>query len=54
MTGFSCARMQGLQKQLQLVKETNLKDMKKLHIYLDELDRRRNTNWREIFPYLQD
>jgi organic radical activating enzyme len=47
-------RMQGLQKQLQLVKETNLKDMKKLHIYLDELDRRRNTNWREIFPYLQD
>jgi hypothetical protein len=47
-------RMQGLQKQLQLVKETNSKDMKKLHIYLDELDRRRNTNWREIFPYLQD
>jgi hypothetical protein len=23
-----------------------------LHTHLDELDRRRNTNWRELFPYL--
>lgn len=45
-------RMQGLQKQLQAVKETNIQDVKKLHIYLDELDRRRNTNWRKIYPYL--
>jgi hypothetical protein len=24
----------------------------KLHTHLDELDRRRGTNWRELFPYL--
>ncbi len=47
-------RMQGLQKQLQQVKQNNTKDIKRLHIYLDELDRRRNTNWRSIFPYLQN
>jgi organic radical activating enzyme len=45
-------RMEGLQKQLQLQKTNNYRDIKKLHIYLDELDRRRNTNWRELFPYL--
>lgn len=26
--------------------------IKQLHTYLDEIDRRRNTNWRELFPYL--
>lgn len=26
--------------------------IKKLHIYLDEMDRRRGTQWRSIFPYL--
>jgi sulfatase maturation enzyme AslB (radical SAM superfamily) len=25
-----------------------------LHTHLDELDRRRGTNWRELFPYLED
>lgn len=45
-------RMQGLQKQLQLSKKHNYTEIKKLHIYLDELDRRRKTNWRNIFPYL--
>jgi MoaA/NifB/PqqE/SkfB family radical SAM enzyme len=45
-------RMQGLEKQLQLVKTHNYKDIDKLHTLLDELDRRRNTNWRSIFPYL--
>ena len=45
-------RMEGLQKQLQLVKQHNFDDIKKLHIYLDEIDRRRNTNWRNVFPYL--
>ena len=24
----------------------------KLHAYLDELDRRRSTDWRSLFPYL--
>jgi hypothetical protein len=45
-------RMEGLQKQLQLVNQHNFDDIKKLHIYLDEIDRRRNTNWRNVFPYL--
>lgn len=45
-------RMQGLQKQLQLATEHNFSDIKKLHVYLDEIDRRRNTNWRNVFPYL--
>ncbi len=47
-------RMQGLEKQLQSVTENSISDIKKLHIYLDELDRRRNTNWRNIFPYLEN
>lgn len=45
-------RMQGLEKQLQQVKKNNINEIKKLHIYLDELDRRRGTNWRTVFPYL--
>jgi hypothetical protein len=47
-------RMQGLEKQLQLITKNNVAEIKKLHIYLDELDRRRNTNWRKIFPYLEN
>jgi hypothetical protein len=45
-------RMTGLQKQLQQVKHNNHTAIKKLHVYLDELDRRRGTNWRTLFPYL--
>jgi len=45
-------RMQGLQKQLQQVQTNNYTEIYKLHVYLDELDRRRNTNWRSVFPYL--
>lgn len=45
-------RMQGLQKQLQQKQTHNYVDIQKLHIYLDELDRRRKTAWRSIFPYL--
>lgn len=45
-------RMQGLQKQLQLSNDHNFKEIKKLHVYLDELDRRRNTSWRKVYPYL--
>lgn len=45
-------RMTGLQKQLQQVKHNNYDAIEKLHIYLDELDRRRGTNWRTLFPYL--
>jgi hypothetical protein len=45
-------RMQGIQAQLQQVTHNNTREIKKLHVYLDELDRRRNTNWRDVFPYL--
>lgn len=45
-------RMIGLQKQLQQHTEHNYKEIQKLHTYLDELDRRRNTNWRTLFSYL--
>jgi pyruvate-formate lyase-activating enzyme len=45
-------RMQGLEQQLRQVKQHNFAEIKRLHIYLDELDRRRGTNWRAIFPYL--
>ena len=45
-------RMIGLQKQLQQHTEHDFKEIQKLHVYLDELDRRRNTNWRTLFSYL--
>jgi hypothetical protein len=45
-------RMQGLQKYLQTFTQHNWEDIEKVHVFLDELDRRRSTNWRNIFPYL--
>ena len=45
-------RMQGLQAQLKQRTQHNYADIESLKIYLDELDRRRGTNWRELFSYL--
>lgn len=45
-------RLSGIQRQLEQVKSHNYEEIQKLHIYLDELDRRRNTDWRSVFPYL--
>jgi len=45
-------RMNGIKSQLQQITEHNYDRIKQLHVYLDELDRRRGTNWREIFSYL--
>lgn len=45
-------RMIGLQKLLQQTHEHNYASIEKLHVYLDELDRRRGTNWRDLFGYL--
>lgn len=45
-------RMQGLQAQLQQFTQHNYKDIKKLHVFLDEIDRRRGSSWRELFSYL--
>jgi hypothetical protein len=47
-------RMAGLKQQLQQVKEPNLVEIRKLQTYLDELDRRRGTNWRELFPFIAE
>lgn len=46
-------RLYGIQQQLSKVTTHNFVEIKRLHTYLDELDRRRNTNWRTIFPYLE-
>jgi hypothetical protein len=45
-------RMAGMQQLLMQQKQHNYTDVAKLHIYLDEIDRRRNTNWRSLFSYL--
>ena len=45
-------RMDGLQKRLQNTCKENLFSQINLRTYLDELDRRRGTNWKNIFPYL--
>ena len=45
-------RMQGMQRQLQQVTQYDYQRIRQLHTYLDELDRRRSTDWRSIFPYL--
>lgn len=46
------ARMTGLQKRLQNTCRQDKDKIKQLHEYLDELDRRRNTDWRILFDYL--
>jgi len=46
------ARMQGIQQHLQYHGKHHQMNIEKLHRYLDELDSRRNTNWRTLFPYL--
>jgi organic radical activating enzyme len=45
-------RLRGLEKQLKTVSQHDSEQIENLHIYLDELDRRRATDWRSLFPYL--
>jgi hypothetical protein len=45
-------RMLGLQSLLQQQLSHNYQDIDRLRIYLDEMDRRRGTNWRDLFSYL--
>ena len=45
-------RMIGHKKMLQANCKQDDKKILKLHKFLDELDRRRGTNWRPLFPYL--
>lgn len=46
-------RMIGLQQYLKQSSVHNYSEIKKLHVYLDELDRRRGTDWRKLFGYLE-
>jgi len=36
----------------QIPEERNTKNIKMLKFFLDQLDKRRNTKWREVYPYL--
>ena len=45
-------RMIGMQRQLQQHQVHDHARIHQLHVYLDELDRRRGTDWRQLFPYL--
>jgi hypothetical protein len=45
-------RMQGLQRYLQTFTQHSWEDIEKVQVWLDELDRRRGTNWRNLFAYL--
>jgi pyruvate-formate lyase-activating enzyme len=45
-------RMTGLQQVLKINCKRDEQKINQLHDYLDELDRRRNTDWRSLFPYL--
>jgi hypothetical protein len=45
-------RMVGMKKLLQKSKVYNHAEIAKLHVYLDEMDRRRGTDWRQLFSYL--
>jgi len=49
----SIPRMIGLQRYLQQSVAHNHVEIKKLHVYLDELDRRRGTDWQKLFGYLK-
>ena len=44
--------MKGLQSLLQQQQTTDTHAVRQLHEYLDEIDRRRSTNWRSLFSYL--
>ena len=46
-------RMVGLQRYLQQNVAHKYNEIKKLHVYLDELDRRRGTDWNTMFGYLK-
>ena len=49
----SYEHMAGIYKQIEITPVNN--DMiETLKIYLDEIDRRRNTNWRSLFPWLEE
>lgn len=51
-SGVALEYMKGIQHEY-LTSTSNPEEIKKLIIFLNEKDRRRNTNWRELFPWLE-
>jgi hypothetical protein len=47
----SIEHMEGIQKQIANAPK-NIQSINDLKVYLNEIDRRRGTNWRELFPWL--
>ena len=45
--------MNGIWKQISTATE-NIEEIENLKIFLNEIDRRRNTNWQELFPWLAE
>lgn len=43
--------MEGIRARV-LSSPVNLEEIENFQIYLNEMDRRRNTNWRDVYPYL--
>ena len=50
MTKQAIKIMSGLQSVMRKLQNTNLKQIEKLYKYFDEIDRRRNTHWRDLWP----
>ena len=46
----ACKYMEGTFAQIPV--ESDQKQIKNLKNFLDQIDKRRNTNWREVYPYL--
>jgi hypothetical protein len=44
--------MQGIWLQIN-ANDVNIREVDNLKIFLDEIDRRRKTNWKELFPWLK-
>ena len=44
--------MKGITMQLRQYSEYEMGKIEQMKLYLDEIDHRRSTNWREVFPYL--
>lgn len=44
----------GIRRKIEKTDKSNVERQKKLLTYLNEIDRRRNLNWRETFPWLEE
>lgn len=48
----SLQRLDGIFSLLRDCQQPDPEMIRRLHVYLDEMDRRRGTHWRDVFPYL--